>query len=114
MSYHVHSQNLFTTNMLLYVIRIKSDLNKIYLNRYISKFYKLNFTKRFVKVQLRIKTFDDQIYAIGNQCYLDLHNPRTLTSYKLMVVDFYEKFTKIPNILPIKFVIFEYEELDNI
>ena len=100
--------------MLLFAIRIKTELNKMYLNRYITKFYKLPFEKRFVKVQLKLKTIDGQIYAIGNQCYLDLKNPKTIASYKLMIIDFYEIFAKLPQILPIKFIIFEYCELDNI
>ena len=100
--------------MLLFVIRIKSALNKNYLNGYISKFFKLPFESRFVKIQLKLKTVDDQIYSIGNQCFIDLNNPKTLTSYKLLIIDFYDKFLSIPNIMPIKFIIFEYQEVDNI
>ena len=99
----------------MYVIKIKTDLNKnFYLNRYITKFSKLPFKGRFIKVQMKLRTIDGQVYLIGNQCYLDLKNLKTLTSYKLIIMDFYEKFDKIPQISPIKFIIFEYEELNSI
>ena len=100
--------------MLLYVLKLKADLNPNYLNQYITKFSKLPFKSRFISVQLKLQSIDDQIYLIGNRCILDLKNPRTIKSYKLMIIDFYKKFLSIPNILKIKFVIFEYEELDKI
>ena len=100
--------------MLLFVIRIKSSLNKNYLNGYISKFFKQPFERRFLKIQLKLKTVDGEIYSIGNQCFIDLNNPKTLASYKLLIIDFYDKFLSIPNIMPIKFIIFEYQEVNNI
>ena len=100
--------------MLLFIIRLKNGLNKDYLSGYITKFSKLTFNARFVKVQLKFKSIDDQTYLIGNQHILDLENPQTIKSFKLMSMDFYSRFETIPHISIIKYIIFEYEELDRI
>lgn len=89
--------------MLLFVIKIKNDLNKIYLNRYITRFLKLPFGTRYIKIQLKLKTVDGQTYSIGNHFYIDFNNPRTISSYKLMIIDSYDKFVSSPKLMPVKF-----------
>ena len=97
---------------MIYVIKLKNDLNIKNLYIYISSFVKLNFNTRIIKVQLKLQGLDNQVYLIGNKHILDLDNPKIIKSYKFLMMDFYKNFTQIPHISKIKFVIFEYEEIE--
>ena len=97
----------------IFVINLKKGLKNLYLHIYVRRF--LNMIKwqcKFIKVQLILVSYDDQRYEAGSNIIVNLRNERSIDSYRLTIIDELKKYMSIPDMLPIKQIIFKYEEFN--
>ena len=76
--------------MISYVIKVRKQCNKIRLTYYVKSFFKKGlFNSRYIYVQLKFHTADNNIISIGDNYILDIKKNREVKSYLFYILQYF-------------------------
>ena len=98
--------------MISYIINIRSVCNKKKIVSYISRFLKSGeFNSRYIYVQLKFLTDNNNMILIGDKYLLDTQNDREIRTYRFYILQYYSFNYLIENEdKKIIKVVFDYSE----
>ena len=98
--------------MLFYYITVKTPLKRKRLSLYCGKFFKLNFNSKYVCVQAKVRDMAGKTYNIGENYNINVSEAKSLSSYRIKIIEDYEKYLLLGNKSKIVRFIFEYKPIN--